>query len=157
MIAIAHFVAIVCYIGAAALAAAPIARPVRAPVRLVIGALGCGVASHLIALLLATRETGPIPVSWTGQALLRSGQWVATVCYIGAAALAAAPIARPVRAPVLLVIGALGCGVAAHLIALFVAARELGQLPVSGLGPALSLAGLMVAATLLIAEIVTRD
>jgi len=82
---------------------------------------------------------------------------VAIFCYIGAAALAAAPIARPVRPPVRLVIGALACGVAAHLISLVLAARQLGQLPVSGLGPALSLAGLMVAMTLLIAEIVTRD
>lgn len=82
---------------------------------------------------------------------------VAISCYIGAAALAAAPIARPVRAPVRLVIAALALGVAAHLAALIIAARELGQLPVSGLGPALSLAGLMVAAALLAAEIVTLD
>jgi ABC-type uncharacterized transport system permease subunit len=89
--------------------------------------------------------------------MIAIAHFVAILCYVGAAALAAAPIARPVRAPVRLVIGALAIGVSAHLVALLTAARALGQLPVSGLGPALSLAGLMVAATLLVAEIVTRD
>src|SRR5688500_16734927 len=83
--------------------------------------------------------------------------FIAISCYVGAAAFAAAPIARPVRAPVRLVIATLGLGVGAHLLALIEAARSLGQLPVSGLGPALSLAGLMVAAALLAAEIGTRD
>ncbi len=82
---------------------------------------------------------------------------VAITSYVGAAALAAAPLARPVRAPVRLVIAALAIGVVAHMAALVIAARQLGQLPVSGLGPALSLAGLMLAATLLAAEIVTLD
>ena len=89
--------------------------------------------------------------------MIAIAHFVAISCYVGAAALAAAPIARPVRAPVRLVIAALALGVAAHLVALVIAARQLGQLPVSGLGPALSLAGLMVAATLLAAEIVTLD
>ena len=83
--------------------------------------------------------------------------FIAISCYVGAAAFAAAPIARPVRAPVRIVIGTLALGVAAHLFALLQAARVLGQLPVAGLGPALSLAGFMVAATLLAAEIGTRD
>jgi HemX protein len=52
---------------------------------------------------------------------------------------------------------AISCYVGAHVIGIVIAARQLGQLPVSGLGPALSLAGLMVAATLLVAEIVTLD
>ena len=89
--------------------------------------------------------------------MIAIAHFVAISCYAGAAALAAAPLARPVRAPVRLVIGALGLGVAAHAVAMIVAARELGHLPVSGLGPALSFAGLMVAATLLVAEVVTRD
>src|SRR5688500_1391001 len=88
--------------------------------------------------------------------MIAIAHFVAISCYAGAAALAAAPIARPVRAPVRLVIGVLGLGVAAHLVAMIVAARELGQLPVSGLGPALSFAGLMVAATLLPAQLVRR-
>lgn len=83
--------------------------------------------------------------------------FIAISCYLGAAAFAAAPIARPVRAPVRLVLGTLGLGVAAHLVALIQAGRVLGQLPVSGLGPALSLAALMLAATLLAAEVGTRD
>jgi len=89
--------------------------------------------------------------------MIAIAHFVAISSYVGAAAFAAAPIARPVRAPVRLVIAALTIGVLAHLVALVLAARQLGQLPVSGLGPALSLAGLMVAATLLAAEIVTRD
>ena len=83
--------------------------------------------------------------------------FIAISCYIGAAAFAAAPIARPVQAPVRLVVGTLSLGVAAHLFALLQAWRALGQLPVSGLGPALSLAGLMVAMALLAAEVGTRD
>ena len=43
MTAIAHFVAITCYIGAAALAATPFARPVGAPVRGVVALLAAGV------------------------------------------------------------------------------------------------------------------
>ena len=82
---------------------------------------------------------------------------VAISCYVGAAAFAAAPLARPVRAPVRLVIATLGLGVLVHVLALVQAARLLGQLPVAGLGPALSLAGLMVAGALLAAEIGTRD
>ena len=89
--------------------------------------------------------------------MIAIAHFVAISCYVGAAALAAAPLARPVRAPLRLVIGVLGVGVAAHAVAMIVAARALGQMPVSGLGPALSFAGLMVAATLLVAEIVTRD
>ena len=50
MIAIAHFVAISCYLGAAALAAVPFARPVKAPVRGVALALAAGVAAHIVAL-----------------------------------------------------------------------------------------------------------
>ena len=83
--------------------------------------------------------------------------FIAITCYLGAAAFAAAPIARPVPAPVRLVIGTLAIGVTAHLIALLEASWLLGQLPVSGLGPALSLAGFMVAAALLAAELGTRD
>ncbi len=83
--------------------------------------------------------------------------FVAISCYVGAAALAAAPIARPVRPPVSLVIATLALGAAAHVTGLLMAALRLGQLPVSGLGPALSLAGLMVAVTLLFAEVATRD
>jgi ABC-type transport system involved in cytochrome c biogenesis permease subunit len=42
-------------------------------------------------------------------------------------------------------------------VGLIGAAQKTGEIPVIGLGPALSLAGLLVAATLLVAEIATRD
>ena len=51
MTAIAHFVAISCYLGAAALAATPFARPVGAPVRGVVALLGAGVLAHLAGLI----------------------------------------------------------------------------------------------------------
>src|SRR5688500_13949141 len=89
--------------------------------------------------------------------MIAVAHFIAIVCYAGAAALAAAPFARPAKAPVGRVIGALAAGLAAHAVALLLAARLLGQAPVTGFGPALSLAGLMVAATLLAAEVGTRD
>jgi ABC-type uncharacterized transport system permease subunit len=89
--------------------------------------------------------------------MIAVAHFIAIVCYAGAAAFAAAPFARPVRAPVRLVIGTLVVGIAAHAAALLLAARLFGQLPVTGFGPALSLAGLMVAATLVAAEVGTRE
>jgi len=58
MMVIAHFVAITCYIAAAALAALPFARRVEAPVKGVIGVLGAGVLSHAAALVSLARESG---------------------------------------------------------------------------------------------------
>ncbi len=89
--------------------------------------------------------------------MIAVAHFIAIVCYAGAAALAAAPFARPARAPVARVVGALAAGLGAHAVALLLAARLLGQAPVTGFGPALSLAGLMVAATLLAAEVGTKD
>jgi len=83
--------------------------------------------------------------------------FVAISCYVGAAALAATPFARPVGAPVRGVVALLGAGVLAHLAGLIDYAREVGQLPLTGLGPALSFAGLVLAATLLIVELIARD
>src|SRR5919107_5231285 len=83
--------------------------------------------------------------------------FVAITCYVGAAALAATPFARPVGAPVRGVVALLGAGVLAHLAGLIVYAREVGQLPLTGLGPGLSFAGLVLAATLLIVELAARD
>jgi ABC-type uncharacterized transport system permease subunit len=82
---------------------------------------------------------------------------LAVTCYLGAAALAAAPFARPVRAPVRTVAAVLSAGVAAHVGALLLVAREADSVPLTGLGPALSFAGLVLAATLLVIELVTRD
>jgi HemX protein len=83
--------------------------------------------------------------------------FVAITCYIGAAALAATPFARPVGAPVRGVTALLAAGVLAHAAGLFVYAQRVGQLPLTGLGPSLSFAGLVLAATLLIVEIAAHD
>src|SRR4029453_13322101 len=83
--------------------------------------------------------------------------FVAISCYIGAAALAAMPFARPVSAPVRGVVALLAAGVVAHVTGLIEYARAVGQLPLTGLGPALSFAGLVLAATLLIVEALARD
>jgi ABC-type uncharacterized transport system permease subunit len=83
--------------------------------------------------------------------------FVAITCYIGAAALAATPFARPVGAPVRGVAVILAAGVLAHLTGLVSYARHVGQLPLTGLGPSLSFAGLVLAATLLIVELIARD
>jgi ABC-type uncharacterized transport system permease subunit len=83
--------------------------------------------------------------------------FVAITCYIGAAALAATPFARPVGAPVRGVAALLGAGVLAHAVGLLEYGLRVGQLPLTGLGPALSFAGLVLAATLLIVEVAARD
>ena len=83
--------------------------------------------------------------------------FVAISCYVGAAALAAMPFARPVGAPVRGVVALLGAGVLAHVTVLVAYARAVGQLPLTGLGPSLSFAGLVLAATLLVVELIARD
>jgi ABC-type uncharacterized transport system permease subunit len=83
--------------------------------------------------------------------------FVAISCYIGAAALAATPFARPVGAPVRGVAALLAVGVAAHAAGLLAYAQRVGQLPLTGLGPSLSFAGLVLAATLLVVEVAARD
>ena len=82
---------------------------------------------------------------------------IAISLYLGAAILAAAPFARPVSAPVRWVLPTLAGGVVAHLAGLVTLAVRSGQPPVTGLGPALSCAGLAIAATLLAVEALTRD
>lgn len=89
--------------------------------------------------------------------MIAIAQFVAISCYLGAAALAAVPFARPVRALVAGVVGALGLGIAAHVVALLAFARQSSSVPLTGLGPALSFAGLVLAATLLVVEILARD
>ncbi|HUF25730.1 MAG TPA: cytochrome c biogenesis protein CcsA [Gemmatimonadaceae bacterium] len=83
--------------------------------------------------------------------------FIAVSLYIGAAVLAAAPFARPVRAPVRSVLILLGAGAAAHVAALTALAVRLGQPPVTGLGPALSCAGLAIVLVLFLVEWVARD
>jgi HemX protein len=92
-----------------------------------------------------------------GDVMTAIAQFVAISAYIGAAALAATPIARPVNAPVRGVVGALSFGVLAHLVALGTFMWTAGALPFTGLGPSLSFAGLVLASSLLIAELVARE
>jgi HemX protein len=89
--------------------------------------------------------------------MIHVAHFVAISCYAAAAALAAAPLARPVRAPVNGVLGMLGAGVVAHGTALALLARESGAGALSGLGPALSFAAFTVALALLIVEAIARD
>lgn len=83
--------------------------------------------------------------------------FVAISCYIAAAALAALPFARRVRAPVSGVITVLGVGAVAHALALLSLARESGSGSLTGLGPALSFAGFVLAVALLLVEGFARE
>lgn len=83
--------------------------------------------------------------------------FIAITCYLAAAALAATPFARPVGAPVRGVAALLGAGVLAHVVALLAYMQRVGQLPLTGLGPSLSFAGLVLAVTLLVVELAARD
>jgi ABC-type uncharacterized transport system permease subunit len=89
--------------------------------------------------------------------MIAIAHFIAISCYLGAAALAAVPFARPVRAPVRGVLAALGLGCAAHGVALLVFGWRAGAVPLTGLGPALSFAGLVLAFTLLVVELLARD
>jgi ABC-type uncharacterized transport system permease subunit len=82
---------------------------------------------------------------------------IAIFLYIGAAAIAATPIARPVRAPVRAVLSILAGGVLMHALAIAAAWQRDGQLPVVGLGPALSVAAFFIAATLLLVETLAHE
>lgn len=77
MIAIAHFLAISCYIGAAVLASAPFARPIPAPVRGVVVVLAVGVVSHAAALVEFALLHGQLPFAGMGPALSFAGFLVA--------------------------------------------------------------------------------
>jgi HemX protein len=89
--------------------------------------------------------------------MIAIAQFVAISCYLGAAALAAVPFARPVRAPVAGVLTALGFGIAAHVFALLSFAFRASTIPMTGLGPSLSFAGVVLAITLFIVELLARE
>jgi ABC-type uncharacterized transport system permease subunit len=78
-------------------------------------------------------------------------------CYIGSVAIAATPFARPVRAPVRLLCLVLGAGVLAHAAGLVTYWISASVAPLTGLGPALSFASLLIALTLLIVELTARE
>lgn len=89
--------------------------------------------------------------------MLAIAHLLAIFFYIGAAALAAAPFARPVAAPVRGVVALLACGVLAHLVAIIGFVRAFGQPPLTGIGPALSFAGFMLALILLVVELLASE
>lgn len=89
--------------------------------------------------------------------MIHVAHFIAISCYAAAAALAAAPFARPVRAPVTPVLATLATGVATHGFALALFAREAGSGALSGLGPSLSFAAFTVALALLIVESLARE
>ncbi|MFL5581823.1 MAG: cytochrome c biogenesis protein CcsA [Gemmatimonadaceae bacterium] len=82
---------------------------------------------------------------------------LAVLCYAGAAALAAAPFARPMAAPLRGVLALLAGGVGAHVAALGAVGLSQGQVPLTGLGPALSFAGMVLALNLLVVEAAARE
>lgn len=105
MIVIAHFIAISCYFGAAAVAAIPFARRVRAPVRGVLALLAVGIVVHAVALFGLRQEVGSGSFTGLGPALTFAGFLLATVLILveGFArevslALVAAPLAAIVTA-----------------------------------------------------------
>jgi HemX protein len=89
--------------------------------------------------------------------MIAFAHFFAISCYIGSVAVAATPFARPVRAPVRLVCLVLGAGVIAHVTGLIVYSVRSASIPLTGLGPALSFAGALIAVTLLTVEITAND
>ena len=89
--------------------------------------------------------------------MIHVAHFFAISCYAAAAALAAVPFARPVRAPVNSVLTMLGAGVLAHGAAILLLARDAGSGALSGLGPSLSFAAFTVALTLLLVEALARE
>ncbi|CAN5721303.1 hypothetical protein BH23GEM1_BH23GEM1_06980 [soil metagenome] len=89
--------------------------------------------------------------------MIHVAHFIAISCYAAAAALAAAPFARPMRAPVSGVLAALAAGVIAHGGGLALFAHEAGSGALSGLGPSLSFAAFTVALALLVVEALARE
>jgi HemX protein len=89
--------------------------------------------------------------------MIAFAHFFAISCYIGSVAIAATPFARPVRAPVRLLCIVLAAGVVAHAVGLAAYWIEGSVAPLTGLGPALSFAALLIAFTLLIVELTARD
>ncbi|HEU4989965.1 MAG: cytochrome c biogenesis protein CcsA [Gemmatimonadota bacterium] len=89
--------------------------------------------------------------------MIAIAHFLAITLYVAAAALAATGFARSVSAPVRGVVALLSVGVTVHLAVLVALAVQAGHVYVAGLGPSLSLAGFVLAATLLVAEVLARD
>jgi HemX protein len=89
--------------------------------------------------------------------MIAIAHFIAVTFYLGAAAVAALPFARRVKAPVVGVIVALLLGVGAHATALAGLSSQAGAASLTGLGPALSFAGFVLALSLVIVESLARE
>ena len=89
--------------------------------------------------------------------MIAIAHFVAVTFYLAAAAIAALPFARRVKAPVGAVIIALLLGIGAHATALAGLTRATGAASLTGLGPALSFAGLVLALSLVVVESLARE
>jgi ABC-type uncharacterized transport system permease subunit len=89
--------------------------------------------------------------------MIAIAHFVAVTFYLAAAAVAALPFARRVKAPVAGVIIALLLGIGAHATALAGLTRTSGAASLTGLGPGLSFAGLVLAISLVIVESMARE
>jgi HemX protein len=89
--------------------------------------------------------------------MIATAHFIAVTFYLAASAIAALPFARRVKAPVLWVVVVLLLGIGAHATALASLTRQTGAAPLTGLGPALSFAGLVVAISLVVVESLARE
>src|SRR5216110_1421230 len=89
--------------------------------------------------------------------MIAIAHFFAVTFYLAAAAVAALPFARRVRAPVGAVVIALLLGIGAHATALAGLTRQAGAASLTGLGPGLSFAGLVLAISLVIVESLARE
>src|SRR5579862_991003 len=89
--------------------------------------------------------------------MIATAHVIAIACYVGAAVLAATLFARPVPLSIQRVSLVLAAGVLAHVFALATLGLQTRAVPITGLGPALSFSGLVLAATLLGVEWSARE
>jgi hypothetical protein len=89
--------------------------------------------------------------------MIAIAHFAAVTFYLAASAVAALPFARRVKAPVLGVVLVLLLGVGAHASALAALTRQTGAASLTGLGPALSFAGLVLAISLVVVESLARE
>ncbi|MDQ6718155.1 MAG: cytochrome c biogenesis protein CcsA [Gemmatimonadota bacterium] len=89
--------------------------------------------------------------------MIAIAHFIAATFYLGAAAIAALPFARRVRAPVAWVVVALLVGIGAHGTALVMLGQRSGAASLTGLGPALSFAGFVLAISLAIVELLAQE
>jgi ABC-type uncharacterized transport system permease subunit len=89
--------------------------------------------------------------------MIAIAHFIAVTFYLGAAAVAALPFARRVKAPVVGVVLTLLLGIGAHATALAGLTQQAGSASLTGLGPGLSFAGLVLAISLVIVECLARE